>query len=265
MKEMLNKIVAHKELEIADRVRRKPLSMLRDDAHYHRACISLRSRISAEDATGIIAEFKHRSPSRPNINIAADLLTILECYAQSDVSAFSILTDEHFFGGKDDYVSQARKEFTEIPILRKEFIINPYQIHEAKTLGADAILLIAEILDVHQIDEFCHEAAELSMEILIELHSEKHIDKISDKAHLIGINNRDLDTFQIDYDRSIRMIEDLPSGKVKIAESGLSDPETLIRLYNAGFYGFLIGETFMKQTDLSDYLPRFIEHYMSGR
>lgn len=265
MKEMLVKIAEHKKLELRQKRDKRSLLSFKDEEYFAKPCQSLVNNLQRPEANGILAEFKHRSPSKPKINLGANLEEILDIYAASNVSAFSILTDEHFFGGQDAYITRARNRYTDVPILRKEFIIDRYQLYESKALGADVILLIAELLSKEKIEELSHEAQEIGLEILLEMHDQRHVDKLSPHISVIGVNNRDLETFVIDYNRSSKLLPLLDAQKPKIAESGLSDPDVLAALYKAGFRGFLIGEYFMKQAHLSTYLPDFIDRYMRKR
>lgn len=241
---ILQKIVNHKEQEIKERKSKYPTALLEESIYMNSPTISLTHYLKREDKSGIIAEFKRRSPSKPSINLYADVEEVSMGYMQAGASALSILTDNHFFGGTSSDLKIARK-FNYCPILRKDFIIDEYQILEARSIGADAILLIAEILSKTQIDSLSKFAKSLGLEILLELHSENELHKICKETDLIGVNNRDLTTFTTDIGFSKSLASKLPSSKVKISESGISSPEAIIELKSLGYEGFLIGEHFM--------------------
>ncbi len=243
---ILDKIVAHKHREIA---KRKDLTTTKDlegSSYFERQGNSLLSRIKYHPQVHIIAEFKRKSPSKSAINLNADLVQVTRGYASHGASAISILTDEFFFGGHDQYLTQVRAALPETPLLRKEFIIDEYQIVEAKALGADIILLIAEILTAEQVKSYTDLARSLGLEVLLELHSADQLVKFYDSVTIVGVNNRDLKSFTVDYERSMKLFDQLPAEVPKIAESGLSQPATVAMLYQYGFRGFLIGEHFMR-------------------
>ena len=178
---------------------------------------------------------------------------------QAGASALSVLTDEKYFGGSSQDLTTARK-FNYCPILRKDFIIDEYQITEAKSIGADAVLLIAEILTADEIQIFTEKAHELGLEVLCELHSEEQVEKVTTaNVDLIGVNNRDLTTFNTSIENSIRIKESLPTDKVLISESGIHTTEQLSQLRNAGFHGFLIGELFMMEDNPGEAVRRFVD------
>jgi indole-3-glycerol phosphate synthase len=201
-----------------------------------------------DDSIGLIAEFKRKSPSKGIINDWSDPVVVARGYANAGASAISILTDEQFFGGnKKDLMNVASisKEIN-LPVLRKEFIINELQIKESCLMGANMILLIAECLSKSQLQEFTLCAQELGMAVLTELHHPNEIDKLYDGTDLIGVNNRNLETFEVSIDRSIELLQDLPKQPLKIAESGISSPKMAAQLLQNGFNGLLVGEYFMK-------------------
>ncbi len=241
---ILNKIVAHKKQEIQERKSKYPTSLLEESIYMESPTLSLSEYIRRPDKSGIIAEFKRKSPSRPSINMYAEVEEVSMGYMQSGASALSILTDNHFFGGSNKDLITARK-FNYCPILRKDFIIDRYQILEARSIGADAILLIAEILSVSEVAELAAYAHTLDLEVLMELHSEDQLSKYTEDIDLVGVNNRDLTTFKTDIEFSKRLVDRLPSEAVKVSESGISNPETIKELRSMGYEGFLIGERFM--------------------
>ena len=263
--DILEKIVIHKKVEVARNREITSIKQLEKSKWFHRNGIPFASTLGRSDQSGVIAEFKRKSPSKQNINLEADINSIGPAYVSAGAGALSILTDHNFFGGQDFFLSQARDLLPYIPLLRKEFIIDEYQIIEAKSIGADIILLIAEILTKKEIQHFTTLARSLDLEVLLELHSSSQIDKYTPGVSMIGVNNRDLATFEVDYDRSKNLYDLLPIEIPKIAESGLSDWETLVMLYDYGFRGFLIGEQFMKNEDPGKSCQELITPYMLSR
>ena len=245
---ILDTIVARKKAEVDERKKRKPLDVIKLDAFYIRNTISLVEGLSRPNASGIIAEFKRKSPSKGVINDRVDLLEVTKGYQVAGASAVSILTDEYFFGGDDQDVVRAR-EVLDIPILRKEFIIDEYQVHEAKALGADLILLIAACLTKEEVVRFSTVARSLGLEVLLELHDEDELGHVCETIDLVGINNRSLKTFDVNIARSLRMAGQLPKDKLKVAESGIDDPAQVKLFRENGYSAFLIGENFMKTND----------------
>jgi indole-3-glycerol phosphate synthase len=244
---ILDTIVKKKQEEIAERKSLYPEKLLQRSIYFETQPLSLKKYLQREDLSGIIAEFKRRSPSKGDINPYVDVEATTLGYMQAGASALSILTDFSFFGGSNNDLTVARK-FNYCPILRKDFIIDPYQVIEAKSIGADAILLIAAILEKEKIAELAQHASRLGMEVLLELHDADEIFKIPDSEVLIGVNNRNLKTMETDVATAFNMLHQLPANNLKIAESGLSDAETICKLKTAGYQGFLIGEFFMKHS-----------------
>ncbi|NNF34337.1 MAG: indole-3-glycerol phosphate synthase TrpC [Saprospiraceae bacterium] len=245
---ILDKIVAHKKKEVEKNKELYPIRLLEQSIYYKSKTVSLSEYILREDKSGIIAEFKRRSPSKPEINLYADVESVTLGYMQAGASALSVLTDNHFFGGSNKDLNTART-YNFCPILRKDFIIDPYQITEARSIGADAILLIAEILTKQEVELLSKYAKDLNLEVLMELHSEEQLDKISDHVDLIGVNNRDLKNFVTDIDFSVRLYDQLPEDMVKISESGIKNIDDIVKLKTVGYNGFLIGEQFMLHAD----------------
>jgi indole-3-glycerol phosphate synthase len=192
----------------------------------------------------IIAEFKRKSPSKGIINMNAKLYETISGYGDAGVKAISVLTDNEFFGGSLCDMQDA-SVFTAVPILRKDFIIDAYQITEARAFGASAILLIASILTPREIQLFTLKAIELGMDVLFEVHDESELDKACGEISIIGVNNRNLGTFQVSIDNSVKILDKIPPHCIKVAESGITECATVIQLYKAGFDAFLIGEAFM--------------------
>jgi indole-3-glycerol phosphate synthase len=244
---ILEEIIAHKRSEIRQRKTVLDSSAFEHNPLFSRNCLSLKKHLEDPHKTGIIAEFKRKSPSKGIINGNADLAAITQAYSRHGASGLSILTDEHFFGGSTEDVINAR--FNEIPILRKDFIIDEFQLLEARAMGADVILLIASCLTASELRNLAITAKQLGLEVLLEVHNNEELDRICDEVDLVGVNNRDLKTFTVDVERSIELAVRIPSDKIKIAESGISNVQTICRLKEYGYKGFLIGENFMKEAD----------------
>ena len=241
---ILDKIVQFKRGEVLTKMNSNSLNELQNSPFYSRTGYSLKTSI--QNGNGLIAEFKRKSPSKGIINQEANLLDVTHGYEKAKVSGISVLTDQEFFAGHENDLSTVRSQTT-IPILRKDFIIDSYQIHEAKAIGADAILLIAKILTPDLTKEFTAIAHGLGMEVLLEVHSESEIEQYyNDKIDLIGINNRDLNSFKTDLQHAINLAHLLPESAIKIAESGIHSVESAQNLKSNGFHGLLIGEYFMK-------------------
>ena len=254
---ILEKIVSYKKTEIKRRKIEVPLAELEKQSGFYRDVFSMKKFLTDSDKTGIIAEFKKRSPSRGIINDQATVEEVSAAYSRCGASVISILTDEPSFGGSADDLRRAR--FNNLPILRKDFILDPYQLAESKAMGADVILLIAACLDPTETRSLSIKAHQLGLEVLLEIHEEKELDHLCDEVDVVGINNRDLKTFTVDINRSIRLSERLPVNKLRIAESGIHDVGTLLHLKAAGFNGFLIGEQFMKYTDPAIAFASFVD------
>jgi indole-3-glycerol phosphate synthase len=245
---ILDEIIATKTKVVAERKSLYPIKLLEQSIYFETQPVSLRKYVQREDLSGIIAEFKRKSPSKGVINAYANVERTTIGYMQAGASALSVLTDKEFFDGSNDDLNVARK-FNFCPILRKDFIIDEYQIIEAKSIGADAILLIAAVLNPNESREFAKFAHSMGLEVLLEVHDEKELQDHSDcGADLIGVNNRNLKTFEVSVEVSKRLAEQIPSHTVKVSESGISDPETIIELKKYGFQGFLMGENFMKHS-----------------
>jgi indole-3-glycerol phosphate synthase len=252
---ILDKIIAYKRVEVERSKLDRPAAVLEKSAYFLRQSLSLRASLADPGKTGIIAEFKRRSPSKGVINDRADLLKVTSAYAAGGASCLSVLTDNHFFGGSSDDLVKARAN--QIPILRKDFIIDPYQITEAKAMGADVILLIAACLTQGEVKSLASFARSLGLEVLLEIHNEEELCHICVETEIIGVNNRDLKTFSVDTDRSIQLSKMIPDGKTKISESGINQIDTILYLKKFGFSGFLIGENFMKEDDPAAAFEKF--------
>jgi indole-3-glycerol phosphate synthase len=245
---ILDTIIASKKTDVEQKKQLVPVDELKNFPLYGSSCNSLVSNLLAEGATGIIAEFKRKSPSKGVINRDVEIGPVVEAYDAHGASGISILTDENYFGGSNDDIIYAR-DIVSVPILRKDFIIDEYQIVEAKAIGASVILLIAANLTAKRVQELALFAKRLGLEVLLEIHNEEELAHICTEVDIVGVNNRDLKTFTVDVNRSIELSEKIPADKIKISESGISDVDTIIRLRQFGFKGFLIGENFMKNSD----------------
>lgn len=255
---ILDRINDFKILEVARRKEKTPISALQDTEQYHQDRTSLSKSILASTDYGIIAEFKRKSPSQSDINLLADPASVTRAYQTAGAAGISCLTDVQFFGAQPEDISVVRKAVS-LPVIRKDFIVDRYQLHEAKAMGADAILLIAASLSVGQIDEYAAEANELGMEVLCEVHHEEEVGKISKSVNIVGVNNRNLKDFKVSISNSLRLAEILPPDTLKISESGIEDPQSIAKLRQHGFRGFLIGTYFMREADPGKACAEFIQ------
>ena len=242
MQDILKEIVAHKHLELERLCAKKA---------------SLREAL-LQSESGIIAEFKRKSPSKGWIKEEGRADIIPLSYQQNGAAALSILTDEHYFGGSDDFIHTARQSGVTLPILYKNFVIDEAQLYAAALCGASAVLLIAACLSKQECKRLLEKAHELGLEVLLEMHSEPELEYADLGPDLCGINNRNLGSFVTDVENSFRLAELLPKDAVKVSESGISNPDTVKALRQAGFRGFLIGENFMKTADPGQALNEFI-------
>ena len=254
---ILDKIIEHKKVEVALAKERVTLEELMQYDFFTRPVFSLKQFLLDDTRTGIIAEFKRQSPSKGIINGNADVAAVTTAYALHGASCLSVLTDEYFFGGSFEDIRKAR--INNIPILRKDFMIDEYQVAEARAIGADVILLIAACLTPQRVKELAVYAKKLGMEVLLEIHSADELEHICDETEIVGVNNRDLKTFIVDINRSIELSKKIPADKIKIAESGIGDVETINIFKREGFKGFLIGENFMKQPDPAIAFATFVQ------
>ncbi len=255
---ILEKIIAHKKEEVANRKKLYPVQLLEQSPYFHTPVVSMKKYLLREDKNGIIAEFKRRSPSKGNINPYATVESVSIGYMQAGASGLSILTDEHFFGGRSEDLTVARK-YNFCPILRKDFVIDEYQLIEAKSIGADTVLLIAECLEKDQLQQLANKAKSLGLEVLMEIHSLGQLAKLCDSVTIVGVNNRNLETFDVNINTSLELATAIPAEFIKISESGISNPESILELREVGYNGFLIGETFMKTADPARACLDFIE------
>ncbi len=255
---ILDQIIEHKRKEVAQQKALYPPKLLEQSIHFKSPTVSFSKYIADPVRSGIIAEFKRKSPSKGPINPYVSVEEITVGYMQAGASALSILTDKKYFDGRNEDLTEARR-YNYCPILRKDFTVDEYQIIEAKSIGADAILLIAEVLSKEEVKLFAQLANSLDLEVLLEMHSENQLDKINENIQVIGINNRDLTTFETSIETSKKIIPKLPKEYVKISESGISNPEAVIELKQAGYQGFLIGEYFMNHAQPHKACQRFIK------
>lgn len=264
---ILDEIIASKRKELALAIERTTIHDLEKRKYFKRRTWSMTEFIVGTDKTGIIAEFKRKSPSRGVINADATIEEVTTGYFRSGASALSILTDNTFFGGSESDLTRAR-ELNSIPILRKDFILDEYQVIEAKAMGADAILLIAAVLTSTQVLQLARFARSLEMEVLLEVHGRPELDRLCESVDMVGVNNRDLKTFEVDMEVSLDLVGEIPPEFVRISESGITSPLVIKKLRSAGFQGFLIGENFMRAPDpvvaFSDFVKLIMFDYEQG-
>lgn len=253
---ILDEIIANKKREVAERKQLYPTMLLERSLFFETKPVSLAKYLKRSEMNGIIAEFKRRSPSKGDINLYADVATTTLGYMQAGASALSVLTDGKYFGGKSTDLEIARK-VNYCPILRKDFVIDEYQVVEAKSIGADAILLIAAILSEREIATLSELAFSMGMEVLFEMHEITELSKYR-MEFIAGVNNRNLHDFSVSLERSEAIADALPSGSIKVAESGISSAQDVMRLRSAGYTGFLVGEQFMKHYEPGKACSKFI-------
>jgi indole-3-glycerol phosphate synthase len=253
---ILDTIVAQKKKEVAARKMQTTVAALEKGKFFASETLSLRSFLLNPEKTGIIAEFKRKSPSKGIINDKVTVEEVTTAYAQYGASGISVLTDTDFFGGSLDDLLAAT--INEVPLLRKDFMIDEYQLVEAKAYGAEVILLIAACLTPQEVKTMAATAKSLGLEVLLEIHNDEELDHICDAVDLVGVNNRNLKTFEVSIDTSLGLINKIPKEKPAVAESGISDVDTIVTLRQAGFKGFLIGENFMKQASPSIAFADFV-------
>ncbi len=257
---ILEQIVAFKKQEIAKIKSEVSLEKLVKSPAFKRTPLSLKEALVEKGSTGIIAEFKRQSPSKGIINATSTIQEVTEGYLNANVAAQSILTDTRYFGGTMVDLMTARTLNSVRPILRKDFVVDAFQIVEAKAIGSDAVLLIAACLTKEELKNYGKLATELGLSVLYEVHSQEELDKISDlDGKIIGINNRNLKTFEVDLEHSIALAAQIPDSCVKVSESGISNPRIISGLKEYGFQGFLIGENFMKTDNPGRACRQFID------
>jgi len=256
---ILEEIIAHKKREVVERKNLYPVKHLEQSIFFSRSTISLKEALKERNQSGIIAEFKRQSPSKGVINADADVLQTTKGYVTAGATALSVLTDKDFFGGSNVDLIGARS-VNQCPILRKDFMVDEYQVIEAKSIGADVILLIAAGLSPEKLQELAQFAHSLRLEVLLEVHSAEELEtNLSSSIDMIGVNNRNLKTFEVNLGLSRELSKVIPKDFVKISESGISFPETVIELRKFGYDGFLVGENFMKHDQPELAAKEFIE------
>lgn len=257
---ILDTIVAQKRKEIAESMKTTSVAMLKESEFYARTCNSFVEALTNEGSSGIIAEFKRKSPSKGWISEGASVVEVSQGYTAMGAAGISVLTDLEFFGGSKEDLLEARAHNPTTPLLRKDFMVDHYQVFEAKAWGADMILLIASCLTQEQIAMLSQQAQQLGMEVLLEVHDEEELAYSPlDYIDIIGVNNRNLKNFaESNINTSLRLTDLIPRNKVKIAESCIPDIATIQTLKDAGYHGFLIGESFMKTEDPAAALQSFV-------
>jgi len=242
---ILDTIIDRKKFEIAERKRDKSIGELENGPFFKNKTLSFGEFLLREDKTGIIAEFKRKSPSKGVINNTATVTEVTTAYAKYGASGISILTDEEFFGGSLNDLLEST--ISEVPLLRKDFIIDEYQLIESKAFGAEVILLIAACLDKKKVKALAATAKDIGLNVLLEIHNEQELEHICNDVDVVGVNNRDLKTFVVDINNSLELAKQIPANVVKISESGIDNVASINLLKEHGFKGFLMGEKFMKE------------------
>ncbi len=255
---ILDTIVIKKLQEIEAAKLEVSVAQLKESEFFSRECYSLPTFIKAVDRSGIIAEFKRQSPSKGVINNTVSVTEVTQGYAAAGASAISVLTDASFFGGHKNDLIEARGA-VEVPLLRKDFMLDEYQVYEAKAWGADIILLIAAILSPDRIKELAKLAKSLTLNVLLEVHNLDELERsLCEDLDAVGVNNRNLGNFAVTTQHSFNLVNHIPDRYLKISESGISDPAIIAELKQGGFNGFLIGENFMKQADPGGAMLKFV-------
>lgn len=259
MANILDEIIAYKYKAVAQAKLLRPVRALESDPGLARETVSLREHLQQPGQYGIIAEFKRMSPSKGMINASADVARVTRGYIGAGATALSVLTDTPFFGGSDEDLQKARAVNT-CPILRKDFIVDEYQILEAKAIGADVILLIAACLEQEHLKSLARFAKSIGLEVLMEIHDRQELGHWNPFVDVVGVNNRNLKTFEVRVETSIELLAELPGESLRISESGINDPAVIVDLKSRGFQGFLIGEHFMAhsspEAQCSDFIAR---------
>jgi indole-3-glycerol phosphate synthase len=259
MTDILDKIVAVKREEVAASLRHKPLDAVRADAESRVLTRDFEGAMRAKIAAGqaaVIAEIKKASPSKGVLRAEFIPADIAQSYAEFGAACLSVLTDKQFFQGSVDFLKQARAS-CDLPVLRKDFMIDPYQIYEARAMGADAVLLIAACLDDAQMADMEAVARSLDMAVLVEVHDRAELDRaLKLKTRLVGINNRNLKTFEVSLQTTLDMLPDVPADRLLITESGIQTPEDVRRMREAKVHAFLVGEAFIRADEPGEALAK---------
>jgi indole-3-glycerol phosphate synthase len=258
---ILDKIVDQKKIEVVERKRIRSILDLEKESLFSKENYSLTSFIGNDAKTGIIAEYKRKSPSKGIINHHSTVEEVTAAYVANGASGLSVLTDELFFGGRIEDLVKAT--VNSIPLLRKDFMIDEYQLIEAKAFGADVILLIAACLTPDEVKQMASTAKNIGLEVLLEIHNEQELDHICEEVDFVGVNNRNLKNFEVSINTSLQLINKIPTTKIAIAESGINNVDTIITLKKAGFKGFLIGEHFMRENDPANAFADFVKQLNS--
>jgi indole-3-glycerol phosphate synthase len=260
---ILEQIIADKQNEVERNKSLYPVALLEQSIYFGTPSVSIKEYLRRDDKIGIIAEIKRKSPSKGVINQHISVERTSIGYMQAGASALSVLTDQKYFGGKNEDLSIARK-FNYCPILRKDFVIDEYQIIEAKSIGADVVLLIGSVLKPYRLRQLASFAKSIGLETLLEVHAVEELQKsINEYVDVVGVNNRDLRDFSVGIEASLALAEVIPSEFVKISESGISTPETLLQLKDAGYQGFLMGESFMRSSRPEKACENFVNDVLS--
>ncbi len=257
---ILDQIIDNKKLEVARAKEKQTIAQLAASGFYECTCLSLSTRLKTGQGTQIISEFKRKSPSKGEINMGAGIQETTTGYAKAGAAGLSILTDSVFFGGFAEDLQIARQHISDTPLLRKDFIIDEYQLHQAKAWGADLILLIAANLSANEVKNLSRQAKDLGLEVLLEVHDLEEIQKCDyQNIDIVGVNNRNLKNFaENNVNASLELFEHLPKNVAKISESCIHEASTVRILKKAGYHGFLIGENFMKTSNPSKALTEFL-------
>lgn len=253
---ILDTIITQKRIEVKERKAIRSVEDLQKEPLFTKVTRSLKQSLLDPSKTGIIAEYKRKSPSKGLINGTATVEEVTAAYTSNGASGISVLTDEQFFGGSINDLVAAN--INAIPILRKDFMIDEYQLVEARAFGADVILLIAACLNPEEVQRLAVKAKLLGLEVLLEIHKEEELGHICEEVDLVGINNRNLKDFEVDINKSMQLLNMLPANKPAVAESGINNVDTIVTLQQAGFKGFLIGEHFMKASNPSIAFADFV-------
>lgn len=261
MADILDKIVAHKRMEVEQQKKEVSIDQLLTQLASVDRRKGLFKQSLIDSPTGIIAEFKRRSPSKGWISEGAEIKEIVPLYSIGGASAVSVLTDTEFFGGAFADLIEANS-LVNIPLLRKDFMVDEYQFYQAAAMGADAVLLIASSLTIQETKQFAAKANELGLDVLLEIHNEAELKHINEYVDVVGVNNRNLGTFATDIQISFDLSDKIPNEFVKVSESGISSPQTVLDLRTAGYQGFLMGENFMKTDNPGEALIKFIRELL---
>ncbi len=260
---ILEKIIAHKKIEVEKAKSQISIEELELQGLFAKPCISLSSKLRQSEGLGVIAEFKRQSPSKGIINDKALPHEVVKAYEEAGVCGSSVLTDTDFFGGSLNDLLLVRKHVN-IPLLRKDFMIDEYQLYEAKAYGADVVLLIAANLSIQLCEQLATKAKSLGLEVLLEVHNKEELDYVTDDVDIVGVNNRDLKTFTVSLEQSKELSQFISKEKVRISESGIKEAEDIFTLRDFGFNGYLIGENFMRNDPPGMACKSFLEELKAG-